>query len=99
MLLNMPKKNDILKLILNAHIEMEINDYTNKEYASINGITDYGKHKILLPKSLKLVVEEITEFHVNFRVFEDIHNFQKGQLIILDISSINGKINFEYYRN
>lgn len=100
MLLNMPKKGDSIVLILNSHVNIQIQHGLNKSYASVNGITDYGDHEILLPKGLKLNLEEMDNGRsIEFNVLEDCHNLKKDQKINLLIKDINQKLNFEYIKN
>lgn len=98
MLLNTPKIEDKIKVLLNSHVHIEVTSDLNNEYAVINGITDYGLHKLLLPKYLELEIMEINQV-MTFKVLSEHHNFKAGNIFTISLSELNGCLNFDYIRD
>jgi hypothetical protein len=98
MLLNAPQISDSIQVLLNSHVKIKIRSDLNREYALINGITEYGLQKILLPKKLKLKIIDINDF-MTFKVLEDHHNFKIGNQFKISLSELNGCLNFDYIRD
>lgn len=96
MILNMLKRDDEIKVILNSHLEIKISKTENIQYASINGVNDYKDHKILLPKNLELKIIGCDRVGVEFEILKELENFKKGMNLYVFIKDMNGKLNFEY---